>query len=345
MIKTVYHNVILFSLLVLLIITLIVSVNTGAINVSINEIVKIIFYKMGFYDHNGNYEYLIWEVRLPRVLTFAVGGILAISGTSLQALFRNPLAEPSIIGVSSGAALFAATTILFIKAISLKFSFYGISFLSVVTFIGALITSWFIFRISYVNKKSDVATMLLAGIAVNALCGALMGMIIFLSDDSQLRTITFWSMGSLAGVSWLQLSIMFGALIIMLFFIIPKAKAFNAYALGEMEAKLLGFDIEKLKKQIIVLVAFGVGVSVAFCGIIGFIGLVVPHIIRLIVGANHQLLLPASVLIGAIIMAFADTLSRTIVSPAELPIGIITSLAGSPIFIYLLIKQKQNVIC
>lgn len=325
----------------LLIVSFFISLFVGAAKVSISDIIDILVSKITFSKNTHPLNYLISEIRLPRVLnSFFVGGILAISGTAMQALFKNPLADPSIIGISSGAALTAALGILISGTFLQNLNWAGISFLSLFTFTGAVFTSLLIFRLSKRNNKTDITTMLLAGIAINALCGAFTGLILFLSNDAQLRSITFWTMGSLGGSNWLQTIYTFLALVIALIIFTKHAKDFNALSLGETNAQLLGIKTEKIKRNVVLVTSLGVGVSVAFFGIIGFIGLVVPHMLRILSGPENRTLLPASVLAGAFILSIADTISRTLAAPAELPIGIITSFFGAPLFLYLLIKPK-----
>jgi iron complex transport system permease protein len=337
-------SIILLVLVAFLIASILITSTIGASNISLSEVIQITINKLTFgTTSNLQNEAIIWNVRVPRVLASVfVGCILSITGTAIQGVFRNPLADPSIIGISAGAALSAAVAIVLFQQIIFSFTIGGLGLLSVITFIGSFITAIIVFKISQHQKKTDVATMLLAGIAINAFAGAIMGFIIYLSDDSQLRTITFWTMGSLGGILWKHVLLLAICAIVAVVTFIGLGKSLNALALGESEANLIGVNTEKIKRKIVIVTALVIGVTVAFCGMIGFIGLVVPHIIRLVVGADHRFLIPASALGGSLLLIWADTLSRTIVAPAELPIGIITALIGAPLFLYLLIKQKTK---
>lgn len=337
------HKSYLFIILsIALILSFFLALFYGAAKVSFSAIIEIIAKNLGLTSTQHPSEALIWNIRLPRLLnSFFAGAVLALSGAVMQALFKNPLADPSIIGISSGASLSASLAIVASGSFIYNFSIAGLSFLSLFTFGGAVLTSLLIFGISYQHKKADVPTMLMAGIAINALCGALIGVILFVSDDAQLRSITFWTLGSMGGSVWQQVFIMLLVMLIICMVLFPHAKDLNALALGEENAGLLGIHAEKLKRKIILCTSLGVGTAVAFFGIIGFIGLVVPHIIRLLAGPDNRIVMPASLMGGAVLLSLADTLARTLAAPAELPIGIITAIGGAPLFLYLLIKNKK----
>jgi iron complex transport system permease protein len=241
-----------------------------------------------------------------------------------------------------GSALAAALVI--VLAGNLVFTSYtlgGMSLLTLFTFLGAVATTLLIFSLARRGKKVHVVTLLLGGIAINALAGAGTGLLTFVADDAQLRTITFWTLGSLGGASWISVIILSITTSLTLYFILPLFKSFNALSLGEEEAAYLGINTEELKRKVILFTALSIGASVAFCGMIGFVGLVVPHILRLVVGSDHRSLLPASALLGALLLCWADNLSRTLIAPAELPIGIITAICGAPVFLFLLVQRKK----
>ncbi|WKW47334.1 iron ABC transporter permease [Myroides sp. JBRI-B21084] len=288
--------------------------------------------------------YVLIELRLPRILMAILCGIgLAISGTSLQGLFKNPLASPDLIGITSGAVLFAALTIVFGGLIMhLLTDFLKYVLLSIMAFLGALLTMLFVYKMATANGKTHILILLLSGVAVSALTGAVTGFLTYLSTEEELRNITFWSLGSLAGANWWKVFIVSIVVVTGSFILIRKGKVLNALMLGEKEAAHLGFDIEKTKKQIIITTSLMVGCIVAFNGTIGFIGLVVPYILRFIFKSNYVILLPLSMLLGAVIMLIADTISRLVVLPAELPIGIITAIMGAPVFISILINYKRK---
>lgn len=283
---------------------------------------------------------VLHSIRLPRVLlAVIVGAALAVSGAALQGLFRNPLADPGLIGISSGAALAVALMIVSIGPLPGILGLYG---LSIAAFMGGLLTSIVIFRFAGLTGASSVTYILLAGIAINALASAGTGFLAYLSDDQELRTLTFWTMGSLGGALWPGVLICASLVIPATFVLYRNAQRLNILLLGESEARHLGVDSERLKRNIIICTAISVGAAVAVSGIIGFVGLVIPHLIRLTLGPDHRLLIPASALLGAIILIIADTVSRTLLAPAEIPVGIFTSLIGGPFFLWLLIKQYSG---
>ena len=282
-------------------------------------------------------EAVLSSIRLPRILlAVIVGASLAVSGAAMQGLFRNPLADPSLIGISSGAALFVAMMIVLAGPLDGVLGLYS---LSVAAFIGGLITCLLIFRFAQLTGTFSVTYMLLAGIAINALAGAGTGFLTYFSNDEQLRSLTFWAMGSLGGALWLSVIVISTMVLPATYLLIKNAQKLNILLLGEQEAQYLGVDSEKLKRVMIICTALSVGAAVAVSGIIGFVGLVVPHLIRLTIGPDHRLLIPASALLGAILLLLADSFARTIISPAEMPVGILTSLIGGPFFLWLLIKQ------
>ncbi|MEM1059751.1 MAG: iron ABC transporter permease [Verrucomicrobiota bacterium] len=288
-------------------------------------------------------EMVLWNLRLPRVVcALLVGGGLSLAGAAMQGLFRNPLADPALIGVSSGAALGAALGILLAGTLSGILLVQGIgSSLVIMTFsfVGGLIAVTIVQAIGRHGARTSVATMLLAGIAINALCSALTGFILFLADDNQLRDITFWMLGSLGASNWTWAAGMAVAVGLSLVWLCRQAGVFNAFLLGEAEAGHLGYEVESFKRKTVMLTALIVGLAVSFTGVIGFVGLVVPHLIRLAYGSDHRLLLPASALLGGTILVLADTICRNL-GPAELPIGIVTAVLGAPFFLYLMRRQR-----
>lgn len=289
-------------------------------------------------------HYILFDVRLPRiVMAILIGSALAVSGTCIQGMFKNPLATPDLIGVTAGATLMAAITIVlgaFIKPYIPEFLHF--SLLSIAAFVGALVTMVSVYRISTQQGKTNVIIMLLAGVAIAALCFAVTGFLIYLSDDEQLRDLTFWNLGSLGAATWTKNAILAVVIVVSYYFLINKGKALNAMMLGEKDAEHLGVPIEKLKKQVILLTALMVGTCVAFSGTIGFVGLIVPYILRLIFRSNYHIILPLSAVFGSILLLLADTFSRTVVAPSEVPIGILTAFLGAPIFIVILMRSKKS---
>jgi len=282
------------------------------------------------------------QIRSPRVLLAGlVGASLGISGASLQGLFRNPLADPGLIGVSAGAALGAAIVIVLGSSIIPDYIF-GPLILPLAAVTGAALVIYLLYLFTKGFGYQGVTYMLLVGIAVNALASVGIGILTFISSDSELRGLTFWTMGSFGAANW---TLVFPALIIILvtiFFLIPFSRQLDLLQLGEPEAYRLGVDVRKLKFRVIISSAIVVGVSVSLSGMIGFVGLVVPHLMRLIGGVNHNYLLPASAFFGASIMITADLLARILISPAELPVGLLTSAIGAPFFLWLIFRIRKT---
>lgn len=282
---------------------------------------------------------IILHLRLPRVLlAIAVGAGLAASGTVMQGLFRNPLAEPGLLGIASGAALAAATVTVVGQPL-----FWGIYTLPLAAFAGSLITGFLVYALAQSEQcRTSVATLLLAGIAINALASALINLLVYLANTDQLRSLLFWSMGSVGNATWTQVLTATPLLAIAVLSFPSYGQGLNALLLGEAEAQHLGFDVERFKRILLILVALAVGTAVAVTGTITFIGLIVPHWLRLIIGADHRRLLPATALLGASTLVAADLLARLIIAPAELPIGVITALIGAPFFLGLLWRHRDR---
>ena len=287
-------------------------------------------------------ELILAQIRMPRTLLgLTVGMVLALCGVAMQGLFRNPLADPGLVGVSSGAALGAAVAIVGGAAFGGLPEAFAPYLLSACAFVGGLLVTALVYRLGRCDGQTNVATMLLAGIALTALAGAAIGLFTYLADDATLRTLTFWNLGSLNGASYARLWPLLLATLAVALWLPRRARALNALLLGESEARHLGFDVERLKRELVFCTALGVGAAVAAAGLIGFIGLVVPHLMRLLVGPDHRLLLPASALAGASLLLLADLVARLALAPAELPIGIVTALIGAPFFLYLLVRGRS----
>lgn len=286
---------------------------------------------------------ILWEIRLPRLLlAMIVGAGLAVCGAAMQAIFRNPLADPGLIGVSSGAALGAVTTLVLgntlLSAFSAVFSIYAVP---VGAFIGCITVCLFIYRLSAVNGQFTVISLLLAGIAVNAIVSAVIGILTLISTDQQLRDLTFWSMGSLAGNHFAMMLPSLAVIIVSSAYLLHLAQPLNLYLLGEEQARHVGININTLKKKVFICTALCTGAAVAITGVIGFVGFIIPHIVRLILGPDHRYLLPSCIVSGALFLSLADLLARTIILPAELPIGLITSAIGGPFFLFMLLKTYR----
>lgn len=285
---------------------------------------------------------VVMEIRLPRVVLGAlIGAALAVSGAVMQGLFRNPLADPGIVGVSAGASLGAASFIVLGGSVLAPVvAVLGLFALPLAAFAGGLVTTLLLYRIGTRGGITSVATVLLAGIALGALALAATGLLIYMADDQQLRDLQFWMLGSLAGSNWQKALSCAPVILIMLAFVPFLARGLNGLTLGEAAAAHTGIRVQRLKNLCILMVAGATGASVAVSGGIGFVGIVVPHLLRLTIGPDHRYLLPASALLGACLLLAADTLSRTAVAPAELPIGIITAFAGSPVFLWILLRKR-----
>ncbi len=298
---------------------------------------------MGGHSEPSQIQSIIMEIRLPRlILALLVGAVLAILGAVMQGLFRNPLADPSLIGVSGGASVGASIVIVTAGGAMLT-PLAGLSMVALGAFIGGVITTLVVYRVATSSLGTSVTTMLLAGIAIGAIAGAFNSLLSYFSDNQMLRQISVWQMGNLGGANWQKASLM-AAVSLIIFSLLPShAKSLNAFLLGESEARHLGIDVQRIKRQLIFLTALGVGVSVALAGLIGFVGLVIPHMVRLLIGPDHRALLPASALAGASLLLIADSIARVVVLPAELPTGILTALLGAPFFVVLLLKQRGEI--
>lgn len=344
-IRTVVNPWLMPVLVITLLVTIVVSVGIGALYVSPYEIWLILAKSLGYSAAvDATKEAILLAIRLPRVcLALLIGAGLAVSGAAIQGLFRNPLADPGLIGISSGASLAAVMMIVLeVKLFQTLTGLLGMYALSIVAFAGACATAFLVYRIARMAGKDVITTMLLTGIAINALSGALTGIMTYLATDEQLRNITFWSLGSLGGASWTSVLSILPFTVAALVGIPRLAKSLNLLALGESQASMLGVNLKSIKRQVIIFSTMAVGTSVAVAGIIGFVGLVIPHLIRMGVGSDHRRVLTGSALGGAIVLTLADSLARTIVAPAELPIGILTALLGTPVFLWILFRERRR---
>jgi iron complex transport system permease protein len=323
------HRSLLWGLIGLLLVLIIFSANSGALNLSITHLINLQF---------DDSLWHIWlNVRMPRImLAVVVGMALASSGAVMQGLFRNPLADSGLLGISSGAALMVGLSILFPAIFPSIMMLYGKMFAA---FAGSLLICLLIYIYS-LNSQCNLAKMVLLGVAINAIIGAIMGCLSYIGDEIQLRQLSLWSMGNLGKGSWdlvlVAVSLIFPALL----GIFKLSHALNLLQLGDEDAHYLGINVQRIKRYLLLLCAVLIGTSVAVSGIIAFVGLVVPHMIRLQMGANHRWLLPASALGGACLLLLADTFARTLVAPTEIPVGLFTSLLGGPYFLWLILRHK-----
>ncbi len=327
---------------VLLVVITGASVLLGAMSIPLSSVTGLVWEAIGQPPADpvpSGHRYILVHLRLPRTLfAILIGASLSVAGAMMQGLFRNPLADPGLLGVSSGAALGAAMVIV----LGFTLPVFPLLTLPISAFCGGLLATIVVMKLSFQGRVANVANMLLAGIAINAICGAGTGLLVYISDDEQLRSLTFWTMGSVGGASWSTLPYVVLFAFVPALVALPLAKSINALLLGESEAHLLGVNVERVKLTIIVLVCVMVGTSVSLTGMIGFVGLVVPHLCRLIFGADNRRVIVGSFLLGATLLLGADLISRTLVAPAELPIGIVTSLVGGPFFLSLLYRSRQG---
>jgi iron complex transport system permease protein len=336
----------LLALAALLVLVSLVGLGLGATGVPPSRVLAVLADALTGRAVSGGDALIVLQVRLPRLLLgLLIGAALASTGALMQGLFRNPLADPGLVGVSAGAALAAAATI--VLGDGLLAPLIGplpFGALPVGAFAGGLLTTLALYVVATRSGRTSIATMLLAGVAFGALAGAVMGLFSYLSDDRQLRDLSFWSLGSLSGATWTKVMTVTPFILPTLLAMPFLARGLNALSLGEAEAFHLGVPVQRVKAVAILLVAVAVGASVAAAGMIGFVGIVVPHVLRLIAGADHKMLLPASSLLGAALLVAADTLARTIAAPAELPIGILTAAIGAPFFLWLLLRRQGGMV-
>ncbi len=322
------------------------AVGQGAVAISPGQAAAILAAQVGVelpWTFDEAQRAVLLSIRLPRsILAVLVGAALAVGGGALQGLFRNPLADPALIGVSTGAALAAALAIVGGSAMVAVLPAALLPYLlPVAAFAGGLASTLTVYAIASRGGRTEVATMLLGGVAINAITAAGIGFLIFASSDQQLRDLNFWMLGSLGGMTWDGILPALPLIVLPTLALPFLARHLNALLLGETEALHLGFDVEWTKRLTVVLVALAVGASVALTGVIGFVGLVVPHLIRLVAGPDHRVLLPASMLLGAAFLLVADLGARTLAVPAELPIGIVMSCVGGPFFLWLLLRRRD----
>lgn len=335
------RRALLCGLLLALLLTAVCCVSLGALPIPLRCVLGAPFHSYGrplALCPDAALAASVLSLRLPRVLLGAcVGAGLGIAGAVLQGLFRNPLVDPGLLGVSSGAALTAsALMVLGGSAANLP------PVLTAAAFAGGLVAAWSVQRLARVDGRTLILSLLLAGVAINATAGAVIGLLSYLATDAQLRNLTFWSLGSLGGATWERALWMAAVAALAVGALLRLGRPLNVLLLGESEAQNLGVAVESVKRRALLLAVLLVASSVALCGVIGFIGLVVPHGVRLLVGPDHRLVLPGSALLGAVLLLWADLVSRTVVAPAELPLGIVTASIGGPFFLALLLRERRK---
>lgn len=334
----------LAALSILLCASVLLTLGLGAVHLTPSQTLAILLHHVGIdlpVETTQAQAMMLWTLRLPRVvLCVLVGAALSVAGATMQGLFRNPLADPGLVGMSSGAALSAAL-IMAVGHTRLD-TLPGLVAVPAAAIVGAGLTLFGVYRISHLRGRTLVTTMVLTGIAVNAMAGAITGFVSYVANTEQLRTLTFWSLGSLGQASWTQVAAA-APFILGACALLPRlARALNAVLLGDTEAAHLGFNVTRTRWVAMGLMAVAVGSSVAVAGVIGFLGLVAPHLTRLLLGADHRVLLPGSALLGGTFVVLADVLARTLAAPAEVPMGIMTALLGAPFFLWLLVHERTR---
>lgn len=341
-----YRVVILTLLSLLLLISMLAALILGAVSLPALDMLHGLMRLLGFTvlsEDALHAELILGQIRLPRlIMGVLVGAVLAVCGVAMQGLFRNPLADPGLVGVSSGAALGAALAIVGLANMGQVAEVLSPYVLVVSAFLGGLIVTTVVYQLARREGEIRLSTMLLAGIALNALAAAMIGLLTYLADDATLRSLTFWNLGSLNGATYARLWPLLVITVFIVCWIPRRAKALNALLLGDSEARHLGVRVERLKLELIACTALGVGAAVSAAGLIGFVGLVVPHLMRLLLGPDHRFLIPAAALAGACLLLVADVFARLVLLPAELPIGIVTALIGAPFFLYLLRRERLS---
>ena len=336
--------IILFELLLILLVSMAGALTIGTVSLSVGDVVFAVYDSLRSSvpidaPGQGPLHDIVWLLRMPRILMAAcIGAGLATSGVIMQAIVKNPLADPYILGVSSGASLGATAAILLGIGVSLGENFVGIS-----AFIGAFAISLAIVFIANMGGRANAVKLLLAGMALSAVCSAFSSFIVYFANDKDgIQSITYWLMGSMAGAKWSTLQVMIPMSIVIPLFFYTQSKILNLMLLGDDTAITLGVDLHRYRQTYLLVSALLVGFAVYAAGMIGFVGLIVPHVSRMLVGADHRRLLPIAALSGAIFLVWADVLCRIIIPQTELPIGILISMIGAPCFIYLMVKRTYG---
>lgn len=329
---------------IMLFVIIIFASTIGVADITFADALRIISSKIPFINRLISIEHIkdsslliVLNIRLPRIILAGIVGVaLASSGVVFQAIFKNPMADPYILGISSGAAFGATLVIIF----SISFSFLGLSMISIGAFLGAMGTTFLVYNIAKLNNKTPVITLLLSGIAISFFLSAFINLLMTMNND-QVEKIVFWTMGSVSAASWKSVAISIIPVTIGVSIFVFFSKELNVILMGEETAQNLGIDVETIRKLLLGVASIVSAAVVAVSGIIGFVGLIVPHAMRMLVGPDHKRLFPYTIISGAIFMIVADTISRIALNPTEIPIGVITSLIGAPYFIFLLVKNKK----
>jgi iron complex transport system permease protein len=331
----------ILGLFITLFVSVTLAVTIGPVKIHSFIVWKIVLYKITGIQL-GNWtkpmEQIVWFIRFPRVLlAIIIGGGLSVIGVTMQAMVRNPLASPYILGISSGASLGISLVIIFGVL-----SFAGSYGISLAAFLGSLGAFGFVFLLAENRGRLTNIRLVLTGIAISSMCSALTSFLTYLAPDHSLRQVVFWMLGSLGGAKWENLPLPSSILLAGTIYLILQARSLNVLIMGEETANTLGIDTNRFRKKLFVTVSLLGGVLVAVSGVIGFVGLMMPHIVRLIVGTDHRRVLPTALLVGAIYLIWVDVIARTVLHPVELPIGIITSIIGAPFFLYLMWRNMKK---
>jgi iron complex transport system permease protein len=334
--------VVILVLAIALACCVVVAASLGAVAISFSDVARMLAARLPGISlaptWSDQAEAIIFQIRLPRVITaMVVGGALAAAGAVFQGLLRNPMADPYIIGTSGGAALGATIALL----LPIQVVWFGFTLVPLAAFSGALLTVLVVYNIARVGPRTPVTTLLLAGFAFSSMLAAVMSFLMLVSGHT-LRRVVLWTMGGVTASSWLQSRVVVPLILAGVMAAYTLANDLNAFLLGEEQAAYLGVNVERRKLILLMLGSLLTGAAVSVSGLVGFIGLVVPHVARLIFGPDHRLLLPASTLMGGLFLVLADLLARLLLAPAEIPVGIITAMIGAPFFIYLLRRSKRE---
>ncbi|MBB5853205.1 FecCD family ABC transporter permease [Amycolatopsis umgeniensis] len=316
-----------------------VSAGSGQFGIPLSQVFDSVLYRLGLAEPGLDpfAEGALWQVRFPRVvMTLLVGGVLGVCGALMQGVFGNPLAEPAVVGVSSGAAVGASLSIV------AGWTFFGAFTTPALGFAGGLVTTLLVYALSRSRGRSEVVTLILTGVAVNAVAMAVISFLMFSADQAAREQIVFWQLGSLAGSRWPYVVTVLPLVAVGVVVSIALARKLDLLALGERQARHLGVDVEKLRLGAVVVVALMAAAAVSYSGIIGFVGLIVPHGLRMLLGPGHRVLIPASLFGGALLLAAADLGARTLFTYADLPIGMLTALVGGPFFFWLLLRTRRR---
>ncbi|NUP05756.1 MAG: iron ABC transporter permease [Polyangiaceae bacterium] len=330
-----------------LLVAVVIAIVTGPTSISIRHLLSIALDPSGTglaTDVPSSEHVIFWSLRLPRaVLCALVGAALGAGGAAAQGLFRNPLADPGLVGVSAGATLGAAICIVLAgPLLATQGPWLRAAALPIAAFVAGAVTTGLVVRLGGRADRSATATVLLAGVAINAFAGAMVGLLSHIASDAELRNFTFWTLGGMSGATWSKVALTTPFVAVSIAVLFRHARSLDVFALGEVDARVTGVDVTVLRRSVIGALALGVGAAVSAAGLVGFVGLIVPHLVRLWIGPKHGGLIPASALAGGALVVIADSLARTLAAPTELPVGLLTASVGAPFFLHLLRREVKR---